>query len=383
MLKLKLREEIQFFITNKVTEKRDFETFRRIIFLSIVALLGILFLTLLAILALLQKNYKLFISDFSMVLVFIVIFIALKRVEEIRGISFIGLLVLSIFYLWLFLTGGENQTAFVWYYTFPIISVFLVGNKWALLFNAILILLTFASIFFAPQIEWMTVYNRDFLLRFFPSYIAVFLFTSIMERTRIIIHRRIENLNNEQQILISQLEEAKEELKNLSIKDGLTGLFNRRYFDEILPLICAQKYRYNDIFSLLMIDVDFFKKYNDRYGHLIGDKALQDFSKILSDSLRRETDMAFRYGGEEFIIILTSTNRETTIDVAKNIIEILERENIEHKDSASGFLSCSIGIVLQYSTEKTKIRDLVKIADDALYEAKGNGRDCYILKENR
>jgi len=169
-------------------------------------------------------------------------------------------------------------------------------------------------------------------------------------------------------------------LEKMSITDGLTNVYNRRFFNEYTPKIINMAKRNNDLISFVLIDIDYFKLYNDTYGHQMGDKALIKVSKAIKDSLKRADDYCFRLGGEEFGVIFKANSKENAIDFANNIRTNIENLHIEHsKNSASSYITVSIGVVCKNSNEIHDIHDIYKHTDDLLYEAKNSGRNkvCY------
>jgi diguanylate cyclase (GGDEF)-like protein len=155
----------------------------------------------------------------------------------------------------------------------------------------------------------------------------------------------------------------KEYYRELSIIDGLTGLYNHRYFQEALNREIARAKRYPQEFSLLMIDIDEFKRYNDQHGHLQGDKLLKDLSRVFIQSLRC-VDMVFRYGGEEFVVLLPQTPRHGAAIVANRILDLV-KEKIA--------VTISIGLAA-FPEDATSKDSLIECADQALYQAKAQGR---------
>lgn len=173
-------------------------------------------------------------------------------------------------------------------------------------------------------------------------------------------------------------------LLKLSNTDPLTGLANRRSFDDAMySLTCASSTNRQPL-ALLMVDVDYFKRYNDVYGHGQGDEALQQVAQCLSQSVHAATDMVCRIGGEEFVIILTKTSKEAAVKVAENLIDALQQAAIEHKDSPiSSCLTLSIGIAHKSIGEELNTKTLLEEADIGLYEAKGRGRNGYVAFEKK
>ena len=160
----------------------------------------------------------------------------------------------------------------------------------------------------------------------------------------------------------------------ISITDGLTQIYNRRYFDETFPKIINRAKRKNELVSFLFMDIDHFKQYNDNYGHQKGDEVLINFAKCLKDSLHRADDLAFRLGGEEFAIVYQTETKEKAIEFANQIRENIENMKLTHEyNSASSYITASMGLICKNANDITD--NVYKEADDLLYEAKRNGRN--------
>lgn len=173
-------------------------------------------------------------------------------------------------------------------------------------------------------------------------------------------------------------EEVKEKklYQEMAVTDSLTGLYNRRYFDELLLREEARAKRYPQQFSLLMIDIDDFKKFNDNYGHPGGDNILRTMGKILLGRIRN-TDYVARYGGEEFCVIAPHTNKKNASVFAARIMDIVAREKFTLSDAIEASVTVSIGVANFKDDAQTK-EELLKKSDDALYQAKklGKNRVC-------
>lgn len=165
------------------------------------------------------------------------------------------------------------------------------------------------------------------------------------------------------------------QLQRLSQLDGLTGLYNRRYFDQQLLAEWRRLRRLAAPLALLMLDIDYFKPYNDALGHLAGDDALRKVSAALRESLQREGDTACRYGGEEFAIILANTHQEGAEQVAARIHAAIASLDIKHPSSPLGRLTLSIGITVVDPVIDEQPGELLAQADQALYHAKHEGRN--------
>jgi len=164
-------------------------------------------------------------------------------------------------------------------------------------------------------------------------------------------------------------------LENLSTTDGLTGISNRRRFDEFLEREWRRSMRECSELSLLLIDIDYFKQFNDRYGHLMGDDCLKQVAAALERTVRRAGDLVARYGGDEFACVLPGTGEERAVKVAQKIVDEITRLNIPHAGStAAGHVTVSIGAATRAPEKGRECHDLVRAADQLLYAAKQQGR---------
>lgn len=175
-----------------------------------------------------------------------------------------------------------------------------------------------------------------------------------------------------------ELQEANEKLKLMVNIDGLTQIANRRRFDEYLQVEWQRHQREEKPLVLLLIDIDYFKNYNDCYGHQQGDDCLIQVAQTLAKLTRRVTDLVARYGGEEFAVILPNTNTQEAIIVAELMREAIATLNIPHaQSSVSSRVTISIGIASFIPTCDHNLEDLIGRADQALYQAKTQGRDRF------
>jgi diguanylate cyclase len=186
--------------------------------------------------------------------------------------------------------------------------------------------------------------------------------------------RTLEQLLIASQERIGRLEQRLAKSEHEATRDALTGLANRRLFDAAIQHAAVQHSQDGGDLSLLMLDIDDFKKFNDRYGHMMGDSVLRLVARVLSDHLKGR-DTAARYGGEEFAIILVGARLEDAIIVGEQIRQLLETRPIVHRASGErlGIVTCSIGAA--YYRHGETVGDLISRADDALYCAKRTGRN--------
>lgn len=179
-------------------------------------------------------------------------------------------------------------------------------------------------------------------------------------------------------IMQKKLNSLTGEMERLSIIDELTNLYNRRFFNETYQKQWDNAARLQTHLGVLMVDIDYFKKYNDAYGHLQGDICLQKIAATIQKSVERPIDFVFRYGGEEFIVLLPDTNLNGCACVAERI-----RANVESLDfsltveTSARKVTVSVGIASRVPDTKMNPEALVRLADEALYQAKEDGRNCF------
>ena len=171
------------------------------------------------------------------------------------------------------------------------------------------------------------------------------------------------------------LRKLAEQMKDLAETDGLTGICNRRAFDEAILAECNRSRRGGGPLSLLLIDVDRFKAYNDKYGHSMGDECLKQVGQCLQRFVKRPTDLVARYGGEEFAVLLPATDIAGATSLAEQFRLALNSLQIPHLSSEHGYISASIGVSTTKGDKKVEPRQLIDAADAALYRAKENGRN--------
>lgn len=175
---------------------------------------------------------------------------------------------------------------------------------------------------------------------------------------------------------ITKRKETEEVLRKLSSLDGLTGLANRRTFDNTLNDEWHRALRTKNHFSLIMVDIDFFKKFNDQYGHQAGDKCLKDVARKMKDAVKRPGDLVARYGGEEFVVVLPMTDKKNAFTIAEHMRKDVESLKIPHELSKPGkFITISLGVATVTPKFEYSQSELLEEADKALYMAKREGRN--------
>ena len=180
-----------------------------------------------------------------------------------------------------------------------------------------------------------------------------------------------------------KLKEANKKLEKLASKDGLTGLTNRRLFDKLVREEWQRARRNKDYLGLIMLDIDYFKEYNDFYGHQKGDDCLKKLANTMKDVIKRPGDLVARYGGEEFVVVLPQTDLSGTERIAEKIRQEIVNLRIPHQESkVSDYVTVSLGAaVAQPNSKENRVKKLIEVADNLLYEAKEKGRNRIAVEE--
>ncbi|PSB01299.1 diguanylate cyclase domain-containing protein [Merismopedia glauca] len=177
-----------------------------------------------------------------------------------------------------------------------------------------------------------------------------------------------------------ELKQAYSALEKLAYLDGLTRVANRMYLDKFLHHEWNRAKREQESLALILCDIDYFKNYNDTYGHLVGDRCLRQIAHALSKVVQRSTDLVARYGGEEFCLVLSNTNLSGAMNIATAIQDRVQKLHICHEKSPiSNYITLSLGLAAYIPSQKTSIKHLLHMADKALYQAKAAGKNQFIV----
>ena len=293
-------------------------------------------------------------------------FIARSKIPQIVSSSimlvFYGLLCVIL--VWIGAAQGAN---FLFIYMYPLLTIMLLGMKGGVIAAAILLCVLSAQMLI-PALSNFN-YHIDVTVRMITSYILVFVVMIVIETTRKTKDRLIEKQNN-------VLMELNKKLESLSNTDELTKLNNRRSLKEYMDIVWKQNHRLRLPLTVMMLDIDFFKDYNDSLGHLEGDKALIALAQCLKDQIKRETDFIARFGGEEFIIILPFVSKNEAMKFAETLVKNVEKMSIPHPMSeVSKHLTISVGLDIVIPDNNNSVKQLLDNADKALYKAKQSGRN--------
>jgi len=230
-----------------------------------------------------------------------------------------------------------------------------------------------------PLESWgIPIYDKQGKVQF-----AMTAFYDITQHRQVqkILQKYNKNLEKEVKKRTTQLEKANKQLSHLVNLDGLTQIPNRRCFDQHLNLEWQRHQRQKQNLSLLLIDIDYFKPYNDFYGHQRGDNCLTQVAQTIASTIKRPTDLAARYGGEEFVIVLPHTPPQGALAIAKSVQKAIFDLKIAHyKSPISKYITLSIGVATITPSAQHSPEDLIELADERLYRAKEKGRNKIITQ---
>jgi diguanylate cyclase (GGDEF)-like protein len=196
---------------------------------------------------------------------------------------------------------------------------------------------------------------------------------------RIKVQLRLQEQSRRLQQQAAELEEANRQLEILSVTDALTGCYNRRHFMRLTEAELEKAQRSRRAVAVLMMDVDHFKQWNDRYGHLLGDAVLQKLVDCCQQNIRKG-DIFARYGGEEFVILMPETNRANASQIAERLLQNIQALQIDTPQGPTG-LSVSIGVIALENVQGITVDDLIGQTDQAMYAAKQAGRGRVYVQE--
>jgi len=291
-------------------------------------------------------------------------FLFVKKNIEIA--AYVSTTMLFIFLTFFSYVSKNHNFGLVWTLCYPLFVIPILGGRngliWIILFYSILIPMAYLGIG-----EWDNGYwSKTAFLRFSMASLTIVYTAYFFESSSVAAYNTVLEVREKEKQYLSKLE-------NLSITDQLTGLYNRRYFDDHFEIERQKVERYNSMLCLIMIDIDHFKTINDKFGHQHGDNVLKRFSLLLRKNIRT-TDILSRWGGEEFIILLPATSLENAVKLAEKMRKAIEQSTFIDV----GNITASFG-VSEVTTSSNSNREAIHQADKALYQAKNQGRNKVVL----
>jgi len=310
-----------------------------------------------AVVGLLNKDWSLAISLFVTSFIFFSGYYVYKKFNNLKLSSAIVLYSLYLLMFYLIYTGGVENTGPLWVFIVAPVSVFIQGLKRGLLDIAIFVVIISGIMFMPTDIIAHAVYSTEFKLRLLSSFLTVTFLSALYEYSREKSYKQALDLS--------------EKYQKLAHLDPLTQLSNRRDALGVLKREKARRIRTKEPLSVILCDIDYFKKINDQYGHNAGDAVLVELADIFTKSIR-EQDCVARWGGEEFLFILPQTIAESANVFAEKIQKKLQNHFVNYKNEK---ISVRISMGIEQVKDNQTIDEIINNADKLLYQAKSSGRN--------
>jgi len=298
-------------------------------------------------------------------------------VNNIQRAAYLQIIISSVGLISMFLFPEENSYKYIFtanYILIPSGLFVLSGLRFKNMLKATFFLTLTIYVVVIGQFE---ILNTAYYIFLFTSITMISIvgayFTELYKRKLFLKEKYTDNL-------LEELEIVNNKLQSLSVTDELTQVNNRRSFNEIIKREINRAKRDKKYIAFIMIDIDFFKLYNDSYGHLTGDDTLIKIAKSLEETFQRSHDFVFRLGGEEFGVLLSDCDRECCEQSLNKMYEKIKDLKIEHnKSTVNQYITVSSGLIYTRLDDKMDSNYIIKKADDALYEAKDLGRNRYVF----
>jgi len=359
----------QFFTSNiKFT---DTVSFRKIVMInSILIFLSIIFALFTILNFTILNNPIIGILDIMSLLLSVVTIIYLRKKKNVKQAALISTLILALFIIFFTIQNQNTHFGIIWVIFFPILAIIfngkILGLFYSILFNILIFCLAYNGLGVWDYGHW----NYQDLIRFTAA-------TILMTYGMYMIESSNESADNEIQRIRADEQKILKTLQIQAITDDLTKMYNRRYFNTVAPSVLNTARRENKFITFFILDIDYFKKYNDYYGHQKGDEALKMMADALMKFIHRDNDLVFRLGGEEFAGLVISQKEDDVKKWLSTLNQKIENLNIEHLETMlkKKILTVSCGVYTLKATAHINVELLYKIADDALYKAKESGRN--------
>ncbi|WP_280330430.1 diguanylate cyclase [Sulfurimonas sp. C5] len=319
-----------------------------------------------------EKNHTLFIIDLIAFFVSTLIFYNLRRTLNVERTSIVTTLSIFAMMVAVVYFGKGNDFTLVWTVFFPVFAIFLNGSKRGILitfvFYIVILYLTYQGLGVWQEGMWNESSYTRFIVASIGITIIVFFFEVSLEKA----HEALALVRRKEKDYIKILEEY-------SITDPLTQVYNRRYLNVQFDRLFEKAKKNKSFFALYIFDVDYFKQYNDTFGHVAGDTALQKTTEVLTNEVfKREVDYIFRLGGEEFCGLLIADDIEKIKYIIEKARAAIEGLQISHPKNPHKVLTASFGVCIINDFEIKNFDKMYKYADTALYNAKEQGRNCIV-----
>ncbi|WP_428738462.1 diguanylate cyclase [Sulfurimonas sp.] len=296
----------------------------------------------------------------------------LRISQNINRAAFATTALVFVFMVGIVYFGQGKNFTLIWSVFFPVFAIFINGSKKGIYVSAIFYLVVFLISYQGIGIWQDGLWNNASFWRLFIASIGItiilYFFEVSFEKAS---EQLAKNREKEQQYI--------EQLETFSITDPLTKLYNRRYLTKQFSVLFEKAKKHNSYFAFYVFDLDFFKQYNDTYGHIAGDTVLKKIAWTLTHNIfKREVDHVFRLGGEEFCGLIIANDLTKIQQSLQNAKQSIEDLGLEHPKGINKVLTASFGVAIINEFSVEDFDKVYKIADQALYEAKAQGRNCIV-----
>jgi len=314
-------------------------------------------------------NYQIAFVNFMILLFSLIALYILREKHNHKLASYIGNAVLFVSFIAIIILLQGKSYTLIWSYFFAPFAIITLGAARGLVLSALFLTITFALVYSGIDVWLDGTWGPHSYLRFVLAHFLMLYIMYAIQNSQERAHEKIAELRQHEKEQLQLFEK-------LSITDSLTSLYNRRFLVEIFARQLNSAKRNHKVFAFFILDLDYFKQFNDTYGHQKGDAALQEIAKLLKQKLKRSDDYAFRMGGEEFAGILLADNKHGIQEQLIQIHKACSTLNIPHAGSqVSDVLTASIGVCMVEQSGDRPFNELYKHADEALYKAKASGRN--------
>ena len=318
-------------------------------------------------------SYMLFFVNFFMATVIAYALYLLREKKKDILASYIGNATLFVSFLAIaFFKQGENYTL-IWSFFFAPFAIITLGARQGLIISFAFIMTMLAVTYTGISIWDNATWKAETFLRFGLAHFVMLYVMYAIQNSNESADKKIRQLRQKEKLQLKLLEK-------LSVTDTLTSLYNRRFFEEIFPRQIENAKSNQELLTFFTLDLDYFKQYNDTYGHQKGDWALIQIAELLKEVFNKSDDYTFRIGGEEFAGIFLNENVSDIHALVREVETKLNASQIEHKGNpVEGILTCSIGVYIKEVEDDLNHQEIYRLADEALYKAKRNGRNQIIF----
>lgn len=363
---------LKFLISN--IEEEDTQVFSRLLFANaLLVVVGILMFIFSIYHLIFTKMYTVGLIDALALCMIVALFIHLRIKKSVQLFGhFMAVGTVVLYYIFMVVTQNENMS-FIWVIFVPFLIILVNGWKegvwYVLSFYAIVFPLAYFNIGVWESGDW----NSTHAYRFIATLILALIIALLIDFTQVCGHKREIEMRKKQRLYL-------DELKIMSRTDGLTGLYNRHYFNQIFAEKVQELQNSTHSLMFFIVDIDYFKSYNDYYGHQAGDEVIQKIAATIQHYIHRENDLVFRLGGEEFGGLLVARDTQQMEEWLVKLSDAIAALKIKHAPNVSlPWVTISGGVSSMKSTKQMSMEELYKNADDALYKAKNEGRNRFVI----